>query len=183
MADLIHGLHSSTKAASCVDYVANNPGAFKDVYWSIKSLKVFQPLITTNSSSSSTVPSITPVASTSSVSSAPVGMGRTSTTANISTPYSATATGSLGFLGYNRSTNTSMLATMTRAGPIKGATPAPLGDTTVAPSQSAGRTQECKRILETRDYTRADELIVVGQPRPPSSVADGRIDSSIGALL
>lgn len=41
----------SSKASSCQDYVANNPEAFTDAYWSINSLKVFQ-----NDGSSSDAP-------------------------------------------------------------------------------------------------------------------------------
>lgn len=29
-------------ASSCVDYVANNPQAYKDAYWAVKYLKVYQ---------------------------------------------------------------------------------------------------------------------------------------------
>ncbi|KAI9875363.1 MAG: hypothetical protein M1830_008581 [Pleopsidium flavum] len=72
----------STRAATCVEYVANNPSAFTDVFWSINSLNVFQQLIATASSSSSYLSSVTPVASTSSISAVPVGMGRTSTTSS-----------------------------------------------------------------------------------------------------
>lgn len=31
------------KAATCVDYVANNPGDFGDAYWEINSIKIYQP--------------------------------------------------------------------------------------------------------------------------------------------
>lgn len=33
---------SQTGAATCEDFVANNPGAFKEAYWSINALKVYQ---------------------------------------------------------------------------------------------------------------------------------------------
>lgn len=32
----------ASKAASCTDFVANNPGAFRDAYWRINSLKVYR---------------------------------------------------------------------------------------------------------------------------------------------
>ncbi|KIL00724.1 glycoside hydrolase family 16 protein [Paxillus rubicundulus Ve08.2h10] len=33
----------SSKAPNCIDFVANNPGAFSEAYWEIKSLKIYTP--------------------------------------------------------------------------------------------------------------------------------------------
>ena len=71
--------NSAKKAATCADYVANNPGAFKDVYWSINSIKVYQLPVQNAPSSSLRLSSVTPLGSTSSISAVPVAMGRTST--------------------------------------------------------------------------------------------------------
>ena len=45
----------SSKASSCEDYVANNPSAFTDAYWKVRSLKVYG-----GSSTGSTTPGATP---------------------------------------------------------------------------------------------------------------------------
>ena len=75
------GCPASTKGdsmASCMDFVAHNPRAFKEAYWDINYLNVFQ---TTSSSSHTVTPtpkithSVSPAASSRSITSQSVGMG------------------------------------------------------------------------------------------------------------
>lgn len=61
----------SSKAATCQDYVTNNPSAFADTYWSINSLKVYQenggaPVTSSASTSSAPSASSTSLAATTS---------------------------------------------------------------------------------------------------------------------
>ncbi|KAI9724203.1 MAG: hypothetical protein M1828_003948 [Chrysothrix sp. TS-e1954] len=65
---------------SCVDYVAANPSAFANAYWTIQSLKVFQ-LAAGTVSSTSKLSSSTPLASTARVSSVDAAQGATTTKA------------------------------------------------------------------------------------------------------
>ncbi|KAL9093451.1 MAG: hypothetical protein Q9159_000305 [Coniocarpon cinnabarinum] len=67
--------------ASCEAFVAKHPEAFKEAYWDINYLKVFQTVkgVSSSSSSISTIThSVSPVASSRSVSSQSVGMGASS---------------------------------------------------------------------------------------------------------
>lgn len=46
----------SALGTNCVDYVANNPSAFAETYWSIKSLKVYQQPATDATDTTDTTP-------------------------------------------------------------------------------------------------------------------------------
>ncbi|KKY17376.1 hypothetical protein UCRPC4_g05620 [Phaeomoniella chlamydospora] len=72
----------SAKASTCNEYVAQNPSAFADAYWSVNSVKVYQLVSSDSTSSSSSSSSITSVAAASSV--AAPGMGNTTSVASTS---------------------------------------------------------------------------------------------------
>ena len=72
---------------SCTSYVAQNPSAFTEAYWSISSLKIYELADTSASASSSIIStslsSVTPVAATASLSSINVAMGANSSSTSI----------------------------------------------------------------------------------------------------
>lgn len=63
----------AAKAASCVDFVAEHPSAFRDAYWSINSVAVYQQQAIAGTSTTTTASiltsSVTPIASIASLSS------------------------------------------------------------------------------------------------------------------
>jgi len=67
---------NQTGFESCLEYVAKNPSAFTEAYWSINYLQVYQLSNTSPVSSSSvSLSSVTPVAATASISSLNVALG------------------------------------------------------------------------------------------------------------
>jgi len=58
----------SSKASTCEAFVQNNPSAFKDAYWSVNSLKVYQSSFGTSGSSSTKTVASLPTASSNGVS-------------------------------------------------------------------------------------------------------------------
>lgn len=76
----------SAKASTCQDYVQNNPDAFKDTYWSINSLKVYQNNGGAAPSSSSTT------VATSTTTSAPLTTSTTFQTVTTTPAFETTTT-------------------------------------------------------------------------------------------
>ncbi|KAI0126827.1 putative endo-1,3(4)-beta-glucanase [Xylariales sp. AK1849] len=84
---------TSTGVSSCSVYVGNNPAAFKNMYWSINSIKVFQQssVGTTTSTSTSTTSSTSSTTSTTSTSTTkPTTTTTTSTTTSTTKPTTTT---------------------------------------------------------------------------------------------
>lgn len=71
----------SSKAATCQDYVQNNPSAFESAYWTINSLKVY----TSSGSTPAPAPSVTPTSS-------PVAPVAQPTTTEVASPTTPTPT-------------------------------------------------------------------------------------------
>lgn len=71
--------NNASQAATCKDYVANNPSAFVEAYWLVNSVKVYQLQVRRGSSHSSYPSSEATLGNKSSLSAGPDGMDRTST--------------------------------------------------------------------------------------------------------
>ncbi len=71
--------NSASQAATCKDYVANNPSAFVEAYWLINSVKFYQLQVRRGPSHSSYPSSEAALGNPSSLSAGPDGMDRTST--------------------------------------------------------------------------------------------------------
>ncbi|KAF4311234.1 Glycoside hydrolase family 16 [Botryosphaeria dothidea] len=105
----------SAKASTCEDYVQNNPEAFKDAYWSIKSLKVY-------SSSGSGAESSSPVQYTSSTPLTPT-VGQTTPIATpYPTPYASGSEPMTPVAPYPAGNNSDVLATGTIGNSVRSKT-------------------------------------------------------------
>ncbi|GAB7337907.1 hypothetical protein MBLNU457_4296t1 [Dothideomycetes sp. NU457] len=124
---------------SCTSYVAENPSAFNDAYWSINSIKVYQQGVAntatvTGTSTSASTATPTTVATTN----ASVGPGRVTSTASSLVTYTTSSASSSVASSASSSTSSSPSATATAA-----LCPQNNGDTYIDPATGASFVLEC----------------------------------------